>query len=346
LQEFAGLGGGLAMAGIVEIAELAGVSPATVSRALRGLHHVNEKTRAKIVKAALELDYPLRPELAPPGENGRTNTIGVIAPYLFRWYFAQALAGVEEALREAGMDLLLYNFSQVDTRQRVFLQRKMIDKVDGLIVISLPPTEDEFHKLLNLGIPLSLLGVTDLRCPSVSIDDVKGAEMATEHLVEMGHRDIALMIGQNDLEYDFKVSSQRKEGFLNVIERHCLKFDPRNELLADYDSATAELVMDEFLTRKKLPTAIFCGSDEMAFGVYKSVLKKGMRVPEDFSIVGYDGHELTSALNLTTVAQPVRFLGQLAASQVLSQITKPGTEQRAMIVPTELVTRGSVKKLN
>jgi len=334
------------MAGIVEIAQLAGVSPATVSRALRGLHHVNEKTRAKIVKAALELDYPLRPELAPPGENGRTNTIGVIAPYLFRWYFAQALAGVEEALREAGMDLLLYNFSQVDRRQQVFLQRKMIDKVDGLIVISLPPTEDEFHRLLNLGIPLSLLGVTDLRCPSVSIDDVKGAEIATEHLVEMGHRDIALMIGQNDLEYDFKVSSQRKEGFLNVIERHGLKFDPRNELLADYDSATAELVMDEFLTRKKLPTAIFCGSDEMAFGVYKSVLKKGMQVPEDFSIVGYDGHELTSALNLTTVAQPVRFLGQLAASQVLAQITKPGTEQRAMIVPTELVQRGSVKKLN
>ncbi len=334
------------MAGIVEIAELAGVSPATVSRALRGLHHVNEKTRAKIVKAAQELDYPLRPEVAPPGEDGRTNTIGVIAPFLFRWYFAQALAGVEEALREAGMDLLLYNFSQIDARQRIFLQRKMIDKVDGLIVISLPPTEDEFRRILNLGIPLSLLGVTDSRCPSVSIDDVQGAEIATQHLVDMGHRDIALMIGQNDQKYDFKVSSQRKEGFLGVLKENGIEFDPRNELLADYDSATAELVMDDFLRRKKLPTAIFCGSDEMAFGVYKSVTKKGLRIPEDFSIVGYDGHELSAALNLTTVAQPVRFLGQLAASQVLSQITKPGTEQKAMIVPTSLVQRGSVAKLN
>jgi DNA-binding LacI/PurR family transcriptional regulator len=334
------------MAGIVEIAELAGVSPATVSRALRGLHHVNEKTRAKIVKAAQELDYPLRPEVAPPGEDGRTNTIGVIAPFLFRWYFAQALAGVEEALREAGMDLLLYNFSQIDARQRIFLQRKMIDKVDGLIVISLPPTEDEFRRILNLGIPLSLLGVTDSRCPSVSIDDVQGAQIATQHLVDMGHRDIALMIGQNDQKYDFKVSSQRKEGFLGVLKENGIEFDPRNELLADYDSATAELVMDDFLRRKKLPTAIFCGSDEMAFGVYKAVIKKGMRIPEDFSIVGYDGHELSAALNLTTVAQPVRFLGQLAASQVLSQITKPGTEQKAMIVPTSLVQRGSVAKLN
>jgi LacI family repressor for deo operon, udp, cdd, tsx, nupC, and nupG len=334
------------VAGIVEIAERAGVSPATVSRALRGLHHVNEKTRAKIVKAAQELDYPLRPEVAPPSEDGRTNTIGVIAPFLFRWYFAQALAGVEEALREAGMDLLLYNFSQIDARQRIFLQRKMIDKVDGLIVISLPPTEDEFRRILNLGIPLSLLGVTDSRCPSISIDDVQGAQIATQHLVDMGHRDIALMIGQNDQKYDFKVSSQRKEGFLGVLARNGLEFDPRNELLADYDSATAEFVMDEFLRRKKLPTAIFCGSDEMAFGVYKSVLKKGLRIPEDFSIVGYDGHELSSALNLTTVVQPVRFLGQLAASQVLSQITKPGTEQKAIIVPTSLVQRGSVAKLN
>lgn len=334
------------MAGIVEIAELAGVSPATVSRALRGLHHVNEKTRAKIVKAAQELDYPLRPEVAPPGEDGRTNTIGVIAPFLFRWYFAQALAGVEEALREAGMDLLLYNFSQIDARQRIFLQRKMIDKVDGLIVISLPPTEDEFRRILNLGIPLSLLGVTDSRCPSVSIDDVQGAQIATQHLVDMGHRDIALMIGQNDQKYDFKVSSQRKEGFLGVLKDNGIEFDPRNELLADYDSATAELVMDDFLRRKKLPTAIFCSSDEMAFGVYKSLTKKGMRIPDDFSIVGYDGHELSAALNLTTVVQPVRFLGQLAASQVLAQITKPGTEQKAMIVPTSLVQRGSVAKLN
>jgi DNA-binding LacI/PurR family transcriptional regulator len=84
----------------------------------------------------------------------------------------------------------------------------------------------------------------------------------------------------------------------------------------------------------------------MAFGVHKSLLKKGMRIPEDFSIVGYDGHELASALDLTTVVQPVRFLGQLAASQLLAQITKPGTEQRAMIVPTSLVQRGSVAKLN
>ena len=177
------------MSGIVEIAKRAGVSPATVSRALRGMHHVNERTRERIIEAAKIMDYPIRPDLLPRDESTRTNTIGVIAPFISRWYFSQAIAGAEQALREAGMDLLLYNFAQVDARQRVFQQKKLVGKVDGLIVISLPPTDKEFEQILGLGIPVSLLGIADERCSSVSIDDYKGAQTAAQHLLEMGpHR--------------------------------------------------------------------------------------------------------------------------------------------------------------
>lgn len=335
------------VAGIVEIGTKAGVSPATVSRALRGLHHVNSKTRKKVIAAALELDYPIRPDLLPPGETRRTNTIGVIAPYISRWFFSQAIAGIEQALREAGIDLLLYNFAQIDARQRIFQQGKLVGKVDGLIVISLPPTEKEFEQILGLGIPVSLLGVPNNRCSYVSIDDVSGAEVATQHLIDMGHRDIALMVGQRELTYDFKVASQRQEGFLNVLQRASLEFNPAFEIAADFDSHTAELAMDEFLTRKKLPTAIFCESDEMAFGVFRSLQKRGIRVPEDFSIVGYDNHEFAQTIGLTTISQPVRFLGQLAASQVMAQIDKRvDSEHSQMNIPTELIIRDSVLKLN
>jgi DNA-binding LacI/PurR family transcriptional regulator len=334
------------MAGIVEIAKKAGVSPATVSRALRGIHHVNEKTRKKIVDAARDLDYPIRPDLLPRGASEKTNTIGVIAPFLSRWYFSQAISGVEQALREAGMDLLLYNFAQVDARQRVFQQKKLVDKVDGLIVISLPPTDKEFKEILGLGIPVSLLGISDPRCSSVSIDDVKGAQVATQHLVDMGHTEIGLMLGQKDWAFDFKVASNRKDGFLSVLEKHDLEFNPAFELIADFASHTAELAMDEFLTRKKLPTAIFCESDEMAFGVYRSLRKKGLRIPEDMSIVGYDGHDFAQTLGITTIAQPVPFLGQLAASQVMAHIEKPDSPDSQIVVPTELVVRQSVLKMN
>jgi DNA-binding LacI/PurR family transcriptional regulator len=334
------------MAGIVEIAEKAGVSPATVSRALRGLHHVNEKTRKKIVDAAQLLDYPLRPGLLPRTEAVQTNAIGVIAPFLSRWYFAQALAGVEQALREAGMDLLLYNFAQVDARQRVFQQKKLVGKVDGLIVISLPPTEKEFEQILNLGIPVSLLGVPDERCSSVSIDDIRGAEIAAQHLIDMGHRDIAIMVGQNSFAFNFEVADQRKHGFLKTLEANGIEFNPQFELIADFDTHTAELAMDEFLTRKKQPTAIFCESDEMAYGAIKAIRKKGLRVPEDISVVGYDDHEFAAILGLTTIAQPARFLGQLAASQILAMIEKPESTMSQMTVPTSLVIRESVKNLN
>ena len=330
------------MAGIVEIAERAKVSPATVSRALRGLHHVNDRTRKAVIEAAQHYDYPIRPDLLPRNKGGRTNTIGVMAPFISRWYFSQAIAGVEQSLREAGMDLLLYNFAQVDARQRVFQQKKLVGKVDGLIVISLHPTEKEFASILGLGIPVALLGVSDSRCSSVSIDDVAGAELATEHLVAMGHREIAIIVGQNEQFFNFGVSTQRRDGFLNVLKRHDIAFNPNFEIIADFDSNTAELAMNEFLRRKKLPTAIFCESDEMAFGVMRALKRKGLRVPEDMSVIGYDNHEFSNVVGLTTVAQPVQFLGQLVASQIMANIEKPNVKVSQISVPTVLEIRSSV----
>ena len=333
------------MSGIVEIAKRAGVSPATVSRALRGMHHVNERTRKKIIDAAQAVDYPIRPDLLPRNEGGKTHTIGVIAPFISRWYFSQALAGAEQALREAGMDLLLYNFAQIDARQRVFQQKKLVGKVDGLIVMSLPPTEKEFDQILGLGIPVALLGTADSRCSSVSIDDVEGATVATEHLIEMGHREIAIMAGQVEKDYNFQVSSDRKRGFIEALTRHEIEFNPAFELTANFDSHTAELAMDELLVRKKLPTAIFCESDEMAFGVLQSLRKKGLRVPEDISVIGYDNHEYSDVLGLTTIAQPVQFLGQLAAVQIMAKIEKPESQLAQMVVPTHLIIRNSVASI-
>ena len=104
--------------------------------------------------------------------------------------------------------------------------------------------------------------------------------------------------------------------------------------------------MDEFLSQKKLPSAIFCESDEMAFGVIKSLGKKGLRVPEDISVIGYDDHDFSSMLGLTTIAQPAQFLGQLAASMIVAKIEKPDSSTSQMRVPTSLVVRKSVANLH
>ena len=149
---------GQAVAGIKEIASLSGVSIATVSRALRGLHHVNPETRKRIIDAAQSLGYPIEID-ENQGQPKRTNSVGIVAPYISRWYFAQVISGAEQALREAGLDLLLYNFSQMKGRERLFQHQLLKGRVDALIVISLPPTEEEFDSMLSLGIPIALVGM-------------------------------------------------------------------------------------------------------------------------------------------------------------------------------------------
>ena len=327
------------MPGIVEIAERAGVSAATVSRALRGMHHVNERTRAKIVKAAMELHYPLRPDLIPRDLTKKTNCIGVIAPYISRWYFAEAINGIEQSLREVGMDLLLYNFSQVDARQRIFQQKQLRGKVDALIVISMPPTDEEFKSLLSLGIPITTIGFVHEGCTSIAIDDVAGGRVATKHLTDLGHREIAVLSGQRETAYNFGVSDNRTKGYVQVLNEVGIEWNPDFEIRGDFNIYTAEIAMEAFLQRKKLPTALFCHSDEMAFGALKAIRKKGLRVPEDISVIGFDDHDIAQYIGLTTVSQAPQFEGQVAAAATIAEIANPALERRRIVVPLSLMVR-------
>jgi len=333
------------MAGVVEIAEKAGVSAATVSRALRGLHHVNESTRAKIVAAAMELKYPLRPDLIPPELVVRTNRIGVIAPYISRWFFAEAINGIEQSLREVGMDLLLYNFSEVDARQRIFQHKQLRGKVDALIVISMPPTDEEFRSLLSLGIPITTIGFIHEGCTSVAIDDVAGGRVATKHLTDLGHRDIAVLSGQRETAYNFDVSDNRNKGYVEALNEVGVEWNPDLEIRGDFNIYTAEIAMESFLQRKKLPTAIFCHSDEMAFGALKAIRAKGLRVPEDISVIGFDDHTIAQYTGLTTIAQAPQFEGQVAAAAAIAEITNPVSEHRNIVVPLSLVVRETTAKI-
>jgi DNA-binding LacI/PurR family transcriptional regulator len=327
------------MSGIVEIAERAGVSPATVSRALRGLHHVNEKTRSKIVAAAMELNYPLRADLLPPNANPRTNRVGVIAPYISRWYFAQAINGIEQSLREAGLDLLLYNFSEVEARARIFQQKQLRGKVDALIIISVPVTDEEFNSYLSLGLPITTVGFHHAGCSSISINDVEGGRIATQHLLDLGHRNIAFLSGERDTALKFDVSDNRNKGFLEALENANIEWNPDFGIRGDFNIYTAELAMETFLRRKKLPSAIFCHSDEMAFGALKAIRAKGMRVPEDISVIGFDDHEIAQYIGLTTVSQPPQFKGQLAAAAAIAEIENPLLEKKKITIPVNLVVR-------
>jgi len=333
------------MAGIKEVAEEAGVSTATVSRALRGLQHVNDATRSKIFAAAEKLDYPLTPVRSNAAQ-GRTNSVGVVAPYISRWYFSQVINGAEQALREAGLDLLLYNFSAMKGRERLFQHQLLKGRVDALIVISLPPTEEEFNSMLSLGIPIALVGMEHPKCASIKIDDVGGARTATQHLVNQGHKKIGLMSGRPDDPFNFSVPQDRRKGFMSVLAENGLEWLPSREVHGDFTMHTASRAMDDLLARPDRPTAIFCESDEMAMGAMQALRRHGLKTPEDISIVGFDGHEMAEFSELTTIEQPVQLMGEMAAWSIMERLRKPNVVAPSLVLPTTLVVRNTTRRLS
>ncbi|MEY3217683.1 MAG: hypothetical protein RLY96_146 [Actinomycetota bacterium] len=316
------------MAGIKEVAEEAGVSTATVSRALRGLHHVNQQTREKIIAAAEKLNYPLNTE-RPGASSGRTNSVGVVAPYISRWYFSQVIS-----------------FSQMKGRERLFQHQLLKGRVDALIVISLPPTEEEFDSMLSLGIPIALVGMDHEKCASIKIDDVAGARTATQHLVNQGHKKIGLMSGRPDDPFNFSVPQDRRKGFMQVLAENGLEWLPSREIHGDFTMHTASRAMDDLLARPNRPTAIFCESDEMAIGAMQALRRHGLKAPDDISIIGFDGHEMAEFSELTTIEQPVTLMGEMAAWSIMERLRKPVLDPPSLVLPTTLVVRNSTRRLS
>ena len=328
-----------------DVAKRAGVSTATVSRALRGLPTVSEQTRARIVAIADELGYVISPS-ASRLASGRTHTVGVVVPYIGRWFFGQVIAGLERELRRNGYDLLLYNLGDDAGRDRFFAEMPLRRRVDAVLVISLPLTDQEVARLRGLRVPVGLVGASVEPFSCVRIDDVVGASTAVRHLVNLGHRDIALISGGVDVPMHFTTPLDRRRGYLDVLAETGIEYDPELEAAGDFTMAGGERAMSELLGRSRHPTAVFALSDEMAFGAMRALRKSGLRVPDDVSIVGFDDHDMADLLELTTVAQPVIEQGVAVAHLLMDRLATGGhTEdpQPALALPTRLVVRGSTR---
>lgn len=327
---------------IRDVADAAGVSPATVSRALRGMPNVNAQTRARIKAAASKLDYVASPS-ASRLASGRTGSIAVITPYISRWYFATVLSGVETALQAAGMDLLLLCVPEgAQPLDHHTAAQRLRRRVDGALIIAMPPTHPQIRAVLELDLPMSLVGVTVEGVPGVAIDDAHAARQAAQHLVNLGHRRIGL-IGGSPVEAGFTAESDRERGFRQVLEDNGIAMEPGLAAHGHFTISGGEQAMTNLLTQSQPPTAVFAMSDEMAFGALRSLSMHSLEAGRDVSIVGIDGHDVSEHLNLTTVAQPVTDLGRMAAESLLAQIqaginTPPPSVVR---VPTQLHVRGS-----
>jgi len=324
-----------------DVARMAGVSTATVSRALRGVDGVNSRTRERVLAAARELGYVSSPA-ASRLAGGRTGTVAVVVPFITRWFFSEVISGAEEVLRDRGMDLLLYNLGHVKGRERYFSGEAVRQRADAVLVLCLPLSDAELKALGGARIPVALVGADVKDCPSVRIDDVAGARTAVQHLVNLGHERIALISGAPGDPMGFTTQFDRRQGYRETLAAAGLSADPGLDVGGDFTVKGGERAMAQLLSRPNPPTAVFAESDEMAFGALRMLRRGGLSAPEDISLIGFDNHALADLMDLTTIAQPVREQGARAAELLLDVLDGRGGEQR-IIMPTHLIVRGTTR---
>ena len=327
-------------ASIEDVAKRAGVSIATVSRSLRGLPDVATATRDRVLAAARELNYVASP-FAARLASGRTATVGVVVPFVHRWYFAEVLGGVEGVLHEAGFDLLLYNLGDEQGRQRFFQTMPVRKRVDAIVIASLVLTDDEADALHELGVPVGMVGVDRPGVHSTRIDDQAGARTAVGHLVQLGHRRIALIGGDTNDPMRFTPPHHRRVGYLDALRAAGIEYDADLEILGYFTVDGGEAATRSLLELPDRPTALFAESDEMAYGAIRAIRRSGLRVPQDVAVIGFDDHASAELLDLSTIRQPVIEQAEDLTARLLAAISEPECLPFVNVLPIELVVRGS-----
>lgn len=328
---------------IVRVAERAGVSPATVSRSLRGLAKVAPETRQRVLDAARELSYA--PSLRTPGAvEGPARAVAVVVPFITRWYFGTVTAGAIDLLRRHGYDVMLHHLGNADARDQFFEQMPIDSRVDGILTMSMPLTEEHTLALRALDIPLVSVGIPIPGSPSVGIDEAAAARSAVNHLVHLRHERIAFIAGDtDDPRFGFASSVDRRLGYEQAMRAAGFTVDERLVAVGPHGLDGGATAMTQLLAGPIMPTAVFAEYDELAIGALWALRRAGLDVPGDVSVVAIDDHEMASMLDLTTVAQSVTEQGEVAAQLLLQALRGDAgdAERGPVLLPTRLVLRGT-----
>ncbi len=332
---------------IVDIARDVGVSHATVSRVLNKRPGVKASTRQAILAAAQRLGYSANQQ-ARRLAGGQSYVIGLIISSLTSAYANTILAGIEDALCQTEYDLVLYNSASRSRRQRyedAYIDRLTNGLSDGLLIVSPFFTLDYLDTLEQKGVPYVLVDYDEPshQRPVIHSTNRQGAYEATTYLIDLGHRRIGFITGWDP----HPSSGERLAGYQAALEARQIPYRPALVEPGDFLLQKGYQAAQTLLSLPEPPTAIFASSDEMAIGTLEAARDRGLRVPEELSIVGFDDIPQASLTypKLTTVRQPLADIGRLAVRIVLNYIETPDCPRQQIEIETQLILRDSCQPL-
>lgn len=298
---------------IKDIAQRLNISISTVSRALRNASDINPETKQAVLLLSEELDYQPS-KLALSLRQKQTHTIGVIVPNL-DYVLSTMIRGIDEVALEAGYTVMVCQSNESFGREVLNTRRLLDSLVDGFIISVSSETKifDHFKKVQDRGLPMVVFDrVTPaLVAPSVRLDNEEGGFLATEHLLEQGYKRIAILAGPANLG----VSNSRMDGYLKALRKHKVKRDDSLIIHCDFNQDYAYYATQELLSMKKRPDAVFTISDRMAIGAMLAIKNKGLSMPDDIGLVGFNNEPMVSLMTpaISSVDQPSFELGKVAA---------------------------------
>lgn len=322
---------------IADVAARAGVGVATVSRVLNGHSNVRPATRARVLDAIAALDY--RPSaLARSLSLGKTMVVAVVLPWFTSPSAVERVRGIVAGVADSPYDVMLFDVESEERQRRAFELFGRGDRADGLLIVSTLPPEADVARLRAAQTPCVLVDAKHAALPSVVIDDFAGGELATRHLIELGHRRIAF-IGDTPPEFRFVWSRDRTLGYFHALDQAGI--EPRPELVRVGTRLlhVARSIALELLQLAEPPTAIFAASDTQALGVLEAARSLGLDVPAQLSVIGFDDVDIASYVGLTTVRQPLFESGRRGAELLLRALSGHPLPAHSEQLPLELVAR-------
>src|SRR5947208_8829257 len=326
---------------IREIAELAGVSIATVSRVVNGRGDVSHETRELVGRVIREHGYTAN-RSARGLQSGRTGLVGCLVPLVYPAYFSGILAGAAEALYEQDMRLVLGPTRHEHEREVSLLDRLMHGTTDGALIVLPEESSEELERALADGYPFVVVDPLlplDERIPSVSAAHMSGADQAMRHLLQLGHRRIAAITGPPG----WVATEERRAAYRATLAGAGIRLEPAFEVASDFQIGPAAQAAATLLDLPEPPTAIFAFNDSIAFGALRAARDRGLRVPEDLSVVGFDDIEPATFVTpaLTTVRAPLAEIGRTAVNVLVRLLERRASETPHIELGTRLVVRES-----